>query len=721
MQNRRQSLAGDLLAVTDPEQRILDRAEEEARRFGHDYIGTEHLLLALLEDEKSELAMLLGAEFQLSLGRLREAVERILGRGDYSDRAPRHANLEAEEVLDAVDLTEPMSLGSYLAGTKTVKLLLQGLDIDPDAVGQAIERSSAVRRTSPEVGDDRSEADSSGEEATYAETEIETIRLAGQEADCPRLEAVPTHLDRPAQIDGLERRGLAEILADRIRRTRGENVDGTRDGESGSRQSGSFLIHVSAPWGAGKRSLLNFIAEELESPRDDDLDRWIVVWFSSWQHQRVSPPWWWLMSAVRTQIRKKLKGRDKLRFFAKDLLWRLWNARPAVAAALVFALIATAALLTGFFGLPGSAVLKVLSVSAGLVALTTLLWQVVRGVSHWLVVGSPDAASKLLKRVHDPMEVFRRRFRNLLNAAGHPVAIFIDDLDRCRAEYVVELLEGIQTLFVRENATYVVAADRQWLCDSFASAYQEFGGSVAAPGAPLGYLFLEKTFQVSLELPEISPEVRRHYWRMLLRESGSQAMDDSDQAELRRQAEEEFAGLVSEKQIVSQLADWQGSPEEADVRRQVAARQLISREAEMELEHALQEFADLLEENPRAMKRLINAYGIERARRVRDGAIYDEEERKRSVLWMILKMRWPLLAAHLAHEPGDIKDLRHGSLPRSLAEDSDIAALFTNPRVTRVATGGEETPNSVGVTLDEETIKGYTDPGSEQPAMAIGA
>jgi hypothetical protein len=52
------------------------------------------------------------------------------------------------------------------------------------------------------------------------------------------------------------------------------------------------------------------------------------------------------------------------------------------------------------------------------------------------------------------------------------------------------------------------------------------------------------------------------------------------------------------------------------------------------------------------MKRLVNAYGIERGRQIREGATLNDERRQQSVLWTILRLRWPLVAEHLAKDPG---------------------------------------------------------------------
>src|SRR2546430_5425136 len=60
--------------------RVLDVAPEEARAFNHNYVGTEHLLLALLRDGEGVAAQALVA-LGPTLEAVRSAVERTIGRG----------------------------------------------------------------------------------------------------------------------------------------------------------------------------------------------------------------------------------------------------------------------------------------------------------------------------------------------------------------------------------------------------------------------------------------------------------------------------------------------------------------------------------------------------------------------------------------------------------------------------------------------------------------
>lgn len=60
---------------------VFDRAEEEARGFWHNYVGTEHMLLAMCQlDAQEEVVLLLGRN-GINREKVRSAVEFIIGRG----------------------------------------------------------------------------------------------------------------------------------------------------------------------------------------------------------------------------------------------------------------------------------------------------------------------------------------------------------------------------------------------------------------------------------------------------------------------------------------------------------------------------------------------------------------------------------------------------------------------------------------------------------------
>ena len=66
---------------TDRARKVLTLAQDEAQRFNHNYIGTEHLLLGLVREGEGVAARVL-ENMNVELAKVRTAVEVIIGRGD---------------------------------------------------------------------------------------------------------------------------------------------------------------------------------------------------------------------------------------------------------------------------------------------------------------------------------------------------------------------------------------------------------------------------------------------------------------------------------------------------------------------------------------------------------------------------------------------------------------------------------------------------------------
>ena len=66
---------------TDRARKVLTLAQDEAQRFNHNYIGTEHLLLGLVREGEGVAAKVL-ENLSVELAKVRQAVEFIIGRGE---------------------------------------------------------------------------------------------------------------------------------------------------------------------------------------------------------------------------------------------------------------------------------------------------------------------------------------------------------------------------------------------------------------------------------------------------------------------------------------------------------------------------------------------------------------------------------------------------------------------------------------------------------------
>src|SRR5689334_125354 len=65
---------------TDRARKVMQLANQEAQRFNHEYIGTEHILLGLIKEGSGVAANVL-KNFDLDLGKIRTEVEKIICSG----------------------------------------------------------------------------------------------------------------------------------------------------------------------------------------------------------------------------------------------------------------------------------------------------------------------------------------------------------------------------------------------------------------------------------------------------------------------------------------------------------------------------------------------------------------------------------------------------------------------------------------------------------------
>jgi len=124
---------------TERARRVLTLAQEEALRFNHNYIGTEHILLGLVREGEGVAAKVL-ANLGVDLAKVRSAVEFIIGRGDKAVTGEIGLTPRAKKVIElAVD--EARRLGHQYIGTEH---LLLGLVREGEGIAAGVLESLGV-------------------------------------------------------------------------------------------------------------------------------------------------------------------------------------------------------------------------------------------------------------------------------------------------------------------------------------------------------------------------------------------------------------------------------------------------------------------------------------------------------------------------------------------------------------------------------------------------
>jgi choline dehydrogenase-like flavoprotein len=289
----------------------------------------------------------------------------------------------------------------------------------------------------------------------------------------------------------------------------------------------SVSIALFGPWGSGKSSVGKFLQNEL-AKHGRGLSAPIVrfVRYDAWRFAGVS-----LQRSFITEAAHEL-GLSEARYHSllyQDLRTAGVNARRLLRALSVGALIFPVVLAFCVALLVGVAVLVSFTTSRGplaeiahqaptllpaatLVALfTAVLRPFLDAGAYQRQEAAPTAAEQFRRTferlIDDALKRARKsRPRAWIETSEHDrdrVVFFIDELDRCSSEEVVEALRAMKTFLDAKHCVFVVAADRDVIESALDKLPQATPTNEEAPYYSTAGAFLDKVFQYQLTLPPL--------------------------------------------------------------------------------------------------------------------------------------------------------------------------------------------------------------------------
>ncbi len=160
-------------SFTKGAQRVLVIAQEEARRMGHNYVGTEHILLGTVKEESSVSSLLekLGVTYE----RVCDEIEELVGMGDfnfseafgYTPRTKRVLEMSREEAAKLQQNyvgVEHILLALLLEREGVANRILRDIGVDTQQLYQRMMAATteALKRRGQQPGDASQEGSSSG-------------------------------------------------------------------------------------------------------------------------------------------------------------------------------------------------------------------------------------------------------------------------------------------------------------------------------------------------------------------------------------------------------------------------------------------------------------------------------------------------------------------------------------------------------------------------------
>ncbi len=242
-----------------------------------------------------------------------------------------------------------------------------------------------------------------------------------------RIAEVEVPSDDPFKFDALGRKPVVEFLRDLIKKI-----------------EGPFVFALDSPWGTGKTTVVRMLRRSLE------IDGFKCVYFNAWKDDYVTDPLIPMVAAIDELKPNGDSSEGRFRFN----MTKVKKAAGAIA--------------------KHGTVAVVKAVTANMLDLN----EVVKDAASEI---AGDAASDLIEAFQKgkaSLEQFRAALEKAVDELSKddpplPLIFFIDELDRCRPSYAIELLERVKHLFDVSNMVFVLSIDKKQLEAITAAVYGE--------------------------------------------------------------------------------------------------------------------------------------------------------------------------------------------------------------------------------------------------------
>ncbi len=234
----------------------------------------------------------------------------------------------------------------------------------------------------------------------------------------------------------------------------------------------SYVINLDGAWGQGKTFFVDRLAQQLKA------EGYLTATVNAWRDDSGGEPIVAVMAAIEDALKPLFKNTRDL-----DKAWKMAKAAGGHVA-IALAKGAAKNLVSKFVGDgvdEAQVVLERLDID------TPLLFDDISGDKFAEDAG--ERISTLLDRVltkkleaynrnMESVVAFKRRLSTLLKSANNgeiakPCYVIIDELDRCRPTYAIELLEQIKHLFDIPEIIFIVSTDHDQLSNAIGAVYGE--------------------------------------------------------------------------------------------------------------------------------------------------------------------------------------------------------------------------------------------------------
>ena len=293
-------------------------------------------------------------------------------------------------------------------------------------------------------------------------------------------------LDNASDIDILFYEPYARIIADIAK----------------NKEYNPLTIGVFGLWGAGKSTLLKLIDKKLENQKGI-----ICVTINAWMFESYDDAKTAIMEALLQELREEVPAEVKKKFgkLIKRVNWFKLGTKAVSTLAPVVASVATGNPLPMLLNVTGSAEEignTVKNAADSIQSLKDEYWK--------------DEDDSTDESTINNIRKFREEFSDALkNDNIENIVVMVDDLDRCRPERIIEILEVIKLFLAVDRTTFIIAADENVIKYSIREKYPPMNGF----DVELDKEYIEKIIQLPIYIPELSAKDIQNYLLLLVAQS----------------------------------------------------------------------------------------------------------------------------------------------------------------------------------------------------------
>jgi hypothetical protein len=408
----------------------------------------------------------------------------------------------------------------------------------------------------------------------------------------------------------------------------------------------------------GLREEEHALWEEMKEAAEKNV---LPIWFNAWQFQDAKQTWAGLASVITERMESLLPRRAR-QWLKLKYAWKERKAELILNVLLPFGIFCVIALLFALGLFRGVIVPKQDSGIAGLLQLivpTGSIFITIWFFSSQFVKVAQPVSERVLSymamptyrdqmgfqhRVRDDVKFVYEFLTTRLNtssfnrAGKFRVVVYIDDLDRCSEDKIMELLQAINLILADCKFFVFVGMDTEMIYRAIKAYFKDNVDDRFADN------YLSKVIQISFYLPDTRLQTRAGYLSTLF----------SLSSRLELAARVTTNGSQAEAQTDGPIPTTAVGELSYDLSQLLKIVPVQVKETE-DTSHELQTFSDycdFIDDNPREMKRLINIHRLIKILVQNPNTSLETDRQKKLVKWLIFCDTWPQLVGHILNGPG---------------------------------------------------------------------